>query len=79
MQPIKFPQQTHTLAENQPQYEPLPVHVGSTDAMPMTCCFQLSTEELAQINESGGVLWLTQLTFGESFQPVRLSTLNPFD
>ena len=79
MQPIKFPQQTHTLAENQPQYEPLPVHIDQTDpTTPMTCCFQLSPEELAEINATGQ-LWYTQLTFGNSFQPVRLSTLNPFD
>lgn len=78
MRPIKFPQQTHTLAENQPQYEPLPVHIDTTDpATPMTCCFQLSPEELAEINATGQ-LWYAQLTFGEAFQPVRLSTQNPF-
>jgi len=78
MQPIKFPQQTHTLAEDQPQYEPLPVHIDQADpATPFTCCFQLSPEELAEINETG-CLWHTQLTFGQSFQPVRLSTQNPF-
>ena len=78
MQPIKFSQQTHTLVDFQPQYEPFPVHIDQTDpATPMTCCFQLSPEELAEINATGQ-LWYTQSTFGNSFQPVCLSTQNPF-
>jgi hypothetical protein len=76
---IEFPEQTHILAKDQPQYLPLPVHIDQHDEMvPMTCCFQLTPEELAEINASGGKLWYTQSTFGHPFQPVRMSTQNPF-
>lgn len=78
MQPVEFPQQTDVLAKNQPQYTPLPVHVGSQDdSFPMTACFELSEEEKAEIAATGK-LWYTQITFGHPFQPVHLSTQNPF-
>ena len=79
MQPIKFPQQTHTLAENQPPYKPLPVYIEENNpSVPMSCCFELSADELAEINATGK-LWYTQLTFGNSFHPMWITTLNPFD
>lgn len=78
MDAIEFPEQTHVLAKDQPQYVPLPVHIDQNDPMvPMTACFQLSPEELAEINATGK-LWYTQSTFGNAFQPVRMSTRNPF-
>lgn len=78
MQPIEFPQRTDLLAKNQPQYTPIPVHVGTKAAgFPMTACFQLTPEELAEIVATEQ-LWYTQITFGNAFQPVRLSTQNPF-
>lgn len=78
MQPVEFPQQTDVLAKNQPQYIPLPVHVGSKDdGFPMTACFELSEEEKVEIAATGK-LWYTQVTFGHPFQPVMLSTQNPF-
>lgn len=78
MQPIEFPQQTDVLAKDQPQYTPLPVHVGSKeDGFPMTACFELTDEEVAEIIATRK-LWYTQITFGHAFQPVRLSTQNPF-
>jgi hypothetical protein len=78
MEPIEFPQQNDVLAKNQPQYRPLPVHVGSKeDNFPMTTCFQLTPEELAEIAATGK-LWYTQVTFGNPFQPVMLSTKSPF-
>ena len=79
MQPIEFPQQTDVLAKDQPQYTPLPVHVGSReDNYPMTACFQLSDEEISEIVATKK-LWYTQVTFGHAFQPVMLSTQNPFE
>lgn len=78
MQPIEFPQQTDVLAKEQPQYTPLPVHVGSKeDGFPMTACFQLTPDELAEIAATGK-LWYTQVTFGHPFQPVMLTTKTPF-
>lgn len=78
MEPIKFPQQTHTLAENQPEYTPLPVHIDQNNsAVPMTCCMKLSPKEMSQVRLTGEI-WITQLTFGNAFQPISLSIENPF-
>ena len=44
----------------------------------MTACFELTEEEKAEIAATGK-LWYTQITFGKPFQPVRLSTQNPFE
>lgn len=79
MQPVEFPQQTAILAKDQPQYTPLPVHVGSKDEnFPMTSCLELNDEEIAELIATRK-LWHTQITFGHPFQPVRLSTQNPFE
>lgn len=78
MQPIEFPQQTHILAKDQPQYTQLPVHIDeSNQATPMTFCCELTDEEVAELIATRK-LWLTQSTFGNRFQPIRLSTQNPF-
>jgi len=78
MQPVEFPQQTHVLAKDQPQYTPLPVHIGAEEEnFPMTACFELSDAEVAEIIATKK-LWYTQVTFGHPFQPVMLSTQNPF-
>jgi hypothetical protein len=79
MLPVKFSEANETLAKDQPQYTPLPVHVGSKeDGFPMTACFELTDEEVAEIIATRK-LWYTQTTFGHPFQPVRLSTHNPFE
>lgn len=78
MQPVEFSEQTHILAKDQPQYTPLPVHIDETnEATPMTFCCELSDEEIAELVATKK-LWFTQSTFGKPFQPVRLSTQNPF-
>lgn len=78
MKAIEFAQQTAILAKDQPEYQPLPVHIDHGDKMvPMTCCFELSPEEIKEINETGK-LWYTQSTFGQPFQPIRMATSNPF-
>lgn len=78
MEPITFPEQTHVLGENQPEYRPLPVHIDQNDPrIPMTACFELTDEEIADI-VSTKKLWHQQLTFGNAFQPVLLTTKKPF-
>jgi hypothetical protein len=95
MQPIEFSQQTTILAKNQPQYTPLPVHIkyeerevphpnfkGVTTKAnipwELTACFELSPEEIGEICRTGKV-WYAQCVFGNQFQPIRLSTQNPFE
>lgn len=76
MYPIEFPQQTLILAKDQPQYTPLPVHYDE-DRGVCIGCFKLSDEERQAIAE-GKPVWLYQYTFGQAFQPVRLTTNNPW-
>jgi hypothetical protein len=79
MQPVDFPQRTHILGEGQPQYVPLPVHIDqNSDATPMTFCCEVSDEEIAEIVATKKI-WFTKSTFGKPFQPVYLTTKNPFD
>lgn len=93
MKAIEFPQVNCMLAENQPQYETLPVFVESKAkqfrdpermvnytkqvAWSMTACFELSEEEIAEIVKTKK-LWHTQLIMGHNFQPIIMSTQNPF-
>lgn len=43
-----------------------------------TFCLQLDESEIKEFNESGGKIWLTQSTFWGAFQPILMSTKNPF-
>lgn len=75
---IEFPQANIPLAKDQPEYETLYVHVDPNDpTLSMTACFELSDEEIVELVKTRK-LWYTQLTFGQPFQPVRMSTQNPF-
>lgn len=70
------------------KYEEVPTrYPGATEgdgyetinvAMEMTCCFQLSPEEIAQVVATGKI-WYTQCVYGQQFQPVRMSMINPFE
>lgn len=80
MKPIEFEQSTHTLAENQPEYLPLPVHVDTTQPeVPITSCWQLTPEEIAQLQANGGRIYVTELTFGHRFMPLLVSLAPPAD
>lgn len=43
----------------------------------MTACFELSAEELEEVNRTGRI-WYQQMLFGANFHPIMMSTLNPF-
>jgi hypothetical protein len=96
MKAIDFPQRNCMLAEDQPEYETLPVFVEMkevivenkpgdpqlailTKTIPwsMTACFELSDEELAEIILTKRIFY-TQMVFGSNFQPISMSTKNPF-
>lgn len=86
MKPIEFPEQTHVLAKDQPEYQPLPVRRladGTTSS-----CWQLSEEDAERIYkaleglEPGAELpriFVTQLTFNKPLQPVMVSLDLPPD
>lgn len=78
MEAVKFEGHNAVIAEDQPQYIPLPVrHDPSAEGSPMTCCFKLSPEEIQEIIDTG-TIWHVQWTFGQPFQPIRMSTQKPF-
>ena len=69
MRPIEFPEANIVLGKAQPQYQPLPAHLGQPPDIPITSCWQLEPAELAALVANGGVLWIQQLTFGRGFSP----------
>lgn len=79
MQSVKFPQANIALAEDQPEYETLYVHHNADDKTgAVTACFELDKSEIAEIVRTGKI-WYTQICFGELFQPISMSTKNPFE
>lgn len=94
---VEFPQVNVMLAEDQPEYETLPVFCEyreiivpnkptdpqlaiMTKIVPwtMTACFELNKEEIEEIVRTGK-LWHRQCVFGSNFQPIIMSTQNPFE
>lgn len=77
MEATDFPGVNLRIAENQPEYETLPVHINREDpTTPTTMCFKLNQKELKQVTETGEI-WLTMMTFGNNFHPIRMSCLKP--
>lgn len=76
MIPVSFPEANAVLAANQDEYEPLPVRRFEDGRVAM--CFRLSPAELEEIARTK-TLWVQQLTFGQAFQPIALSTQRPAD
>ena len=67
MKPVTFPEVNAVLAEDQPQYQPLPVHRDKATGM-VVSCWRLSRWERLKLLVTGR-LWLLQLTFGDPLQP----------
>jgi hypothetical protein len=75
MKPIDFPESNATLAKEQPEYIPLPVH-RSADGI-VTSCWQFTWLERIKIL-FGGRIWLSQMTFGKLLQPQKPQVDWPF-
>lgn len=75
MTPVRFPQVNLVLAENQPEYLPLPTH-RTADGQVISC-WSLTWRERLLLLWSGR-LWLRQLTFGQLLQPQLPSVESPF-
>lgn len=102
MRAVPFPEANISLAENQDEYETLPIYMDvdenknpayrrqrkdegdGTELVlcdPMgqaICCFELNKEEIDEIVRTGKI-WHTQCTFWGAFQPINMSTQNPFN
>jgi hypothetical protein len=59
------------------EYHPLPAHVDR-EVGSVTSCWKLKPAELAEIQRTG-VLWISQLNFGEPLQPILPMVFNPFE
>jgi len=77
MKAIEFKEVNLRIAEDQEEYETLPVHINIQDpSAPATMCFELNEEEINQVKETGKI-WLKVLTFGKLFHPIAMSCLKP--
>jgi hypothetical protein len=77
MKAIEFQEVNLRIAENQPEYETLPVFIDhSSPEYEATMCFELDDDEKKQVVETGKI-WLRVLTFGKPFQPIGMSCLKP--
>jgi hypothetical protein len=90
MKSVKFPEVNLALAEEQVEYETLHVYVEPkivphptvpgkevTIAYSMTSCFELTDAEIEEIVKTRKV-WHRQMTFGNQFQPILMTTQDPF-
>jgi hypothetical protein len=89
---VDFPQRNVLLAEDQPEYQTLPVHVryGTTPGdvnekgeqiqrpYDMTAVMEFTDEQIADIVAKKRIYY-RQMVFGNPFQPIFISTKNPFE
>lgn len=80
MKAISFPEQTLIIAKDQPEYQPLPAHVGWIDEDKslhgVTFCWKLSFRERVKLFFTGK-LWHRVMTFNKPLQPVLLDVNKP--
>lgn len=74
MQPIDFPERNLIIAENQPEYIPIPANLARDGVA--TFCWELSDEELKVLAETKK-LWHQVLTFNRPLQPQMLMVEKP--
>ncbi len=77
MKPIKFKEQTTVLAEDQKEYQPLPIW-RDTDHHRVISCWYLSIWERLILLFTGKI-WVHQLTFANLLQPQLLDIKRPFE
>ena len=68
MKAVEFPEVNLRIAEDQPQYETLPVLHNRTEGT-ITYCFELDHDELEQVGKTGRI-YLKQKTFNGPMQPI---------
>jgi len=74
MKLIEFHEQTAIIAKNQPEYLPLPANISPEGIV--TCCWELSDDDVAQIIKTRKI-WHQILTFKKPLQPQLLLTEKP--
>lgn len=75
--PVKFEGHNLVIAEDQPEYLPLPAHLDQEDPhMAFTTCWELSAEELEEVKKTGKV-YVQFWTFGKGVQPMKVAATFP--
>ena len=81
MKAVDFPQVTHRIAEDQPEYETLPAYIGQIGEQPhevgIVSCFELSDEEIGRIKKYKKI-WFRGLTFGKPLQPFNIFAVRDY-
>ena len=70
MKPIKTKDTNIVIAENQPEYLPLPAHISSDGIV--TTCWKFNLKDRIKALFLGHI-YLSILTFGKPLQPVKLT------
>jgi hypothetical protein len=76
MEIVAFKGHNIVYAEDQPEYQPLPVYKRFDGEL--TCCWKLSLWERIKVLFTGR-MWLDVLTFNQALQPLRLTVGKPKD
>lgn len=71
---IDFPEAHIVIAENQPEYLPMPAYIY--DDRVITCCWKLSLRERLVILLTGKI-WHSVWAFRKALQPQRLDAFKP--
>lgn len=73
-----FPQSNLILGAGQAEYEPIHAYREKGPQGRVIVCFRLSSKELAEVAATR-TIWIQQLTFGDKYHPIGLTTLSPFE
>lgn len=73
MTPIDFEERNNTYAKDQPEYLPLPV-MKFPDGTALSC-WQMSPDELEEVNRNGGKVYVQHYTQNKPLQPLMLATV----
>ena len=72
MEAKEFPEVNLRIAEDQPEYQTLPVYHNSKEGS-VTFCFQLDEDELNRVKATGEI-WIKQFTFNRVMNPIAPTT-----
>jgi len=77
MKPIKFKGHNAVLGKGQPEYEELPAFINHASPMgEISQCWEITDDDLITIAKTRKI-WVTQFTFGERLQPIRVEADSP--
>jgi len=75
---IIFEEANAVLAENQQDFNPLPVNINpELPEVPFTAMFVLTPEQLEMIKANEGRLYITQCTYGNAFHAISVDINKP--